>query len=141
MTGGTQSLDACAARLKDRIAVGSAAAGGSVGATPLRLARDGAKAVVAIDTRANVNQMQESIEAAGSEGLGIELDCTNEEDVASAFTDIVRRFGRIDILVNGVGGGGGGLVQEFVDSDSDMWPRVGRVTLARPMICSSHDPL
>src|SRR5260370_4821914 len=129
MPGANQSLDACAARLKDRIAVGSAAAGGSVGATPLRLARDGAKAVVAIDTRANVNQMQESIEAAGSEGLGIELDCTNEEDVASAFTDIVRRFGRIDILVNGVGGGGGGLVKEFVVSASAMWRRSLHVAL------------
>ncbi len=136
MPGANQSLDACAGRLKDRIAVVTAAAGGIGGATALRLARDGAKAVVAIDTRANVNQMQESIEAAGSEGLGIELDCTNEEDVASAFTDIVRRFGRIDILVNGVGGGGGGLVKEFVDSDSDMWRRVVDVTLLSTMICS-----
>jgi NAD(P)-dependent dehydrogenase (short-subunit alcohol dehydrogenase family) len=66
-----QSLSACPGRLKDRIAVVTAAAGGIGGATALRLARDGAKAVVAIDTSANVNQMQESIKAAGSEGLGI----------------------------------------------------------------------
>src|SRR5258708_35443755 len=100
MPGANQSLYACAGRRMDRIAVVTAAAGGIGGATALRLARDGGKGVVAIDTRANGNQMQESIEPAGREGLGIELDCTNEEDVASARTDIVRRFGRIDILVH-----------------------------------------
>ena len=139
MPGANQSLDACAGRLKDRIAVVTAAAGGIGGATALRLARDGAKVVVAIDTSPNVTQMQESIEAAGSKGLGIKLDCTHEEEVAVAFADIVRRFGRIDILVNGVGGGGGGgggMVKEFVDSDSDMWRRVVDVTLLSTMICS-----
>jgi acetoacetyl-CoA reductase/3-oxoacyl-[acyl-carrier protein] reductase len=131
-----QSLSACPGRLTDRIAVVTAAAGGIGGATALRLARDGAKAVVAIDTSANVNQMQENIKAAGSEGLGIELDCAKEKDVIAVFADVIRRFGRIDILVNGVGGGGGGLNKEFVDSDSDMWRRVVDVTLLSTMICS-----
>jgi NAD(P)-dependent dehydrogenase (short-subunit alcohol dehydrogenase family) len=131
-----QSLSTCPGRLKDRIAVVTAAAGGIGGATALRLARDGAKAVVAIDTSANFNQMQESIKAVGSEGLGIELDCTREKDVIAVFADVIRRFGRIDILVNGVGGGGGGLNKEFVDSDSDMWRRVVDVTLLSTMICS-----
>src|SRR5882724_5770710 len=94
MSTADQSLSACPGRLKDRIAVVTAAAGGIGGATALRLARDGAKVVVAIDTSRNVIQMQENIQAAGSESLGIQLDCTNEEDVEAAFTDIVRRFGR-----------------------------------------------
>src|SRR6266850_902077 len=102
MSTADQSLSACPGRLRDRIAIVTAAAGGIGGATALRLARDGAKAVVAIDTSDNVQQMQESINAAGSEGLGIQLDCTNEADVAAAFADIVRRFGRVDILINGV---------------------------------------
>jgi NAD(P)-dependent dehydrogenase (short-subunit alcohol dehydrogenase family) len=131
-----QSLSACPGRLKDRIAVVTAAAGGIGGATALRLARDGAKAVVAIDTSANVKLMQDSINAAGSEGLGIQLDCTNEEDVVAAFADILRGFGRIDVLVNGVGGGGGGKNREFVDSDSEMWRRVVDVTLLSTMLCS-----
>ena len=113
----------------------TAAAGGIGGATALRLARDGAKAVVAIDTSPNVKQMEESIRATGCEGLGIQLDCTNE-DVATAFVDILRRFGRIDVLVNGVGGGGGGKNREFVDSASEMWRRVVDVTLLSTMICS-----
>jgi NAD(P)-dependent dehydrogenase (short-subunit alcohol dehydrogenase family) len=129
-----QSLSSCPGRLKDRVAVVTAAAGGIGGATALRLARDGAKVVVAIDTSGNVKQMQESIKAAGSEGLGIQLDCTNEDDVAAAFADIVRRFGQVDILVNG--GGGGGKNKEFVDSASDMWRRVVDVTLLSTMICS-----
>jgi NAD(P)-dependent dehydrogenase (short-subunit alcohol dehydrogenase family) len=114
----------------------TAAAGGIGGATALRLARDGAKAVVTIDTSSNVKLMQDNINAAGSEGLGIQLDCTNEEDVATAFADIMRRFGRIDVLVNGVGGGGGGKNREFVDSASEMWRRVVDVTLLSTVICS-----
>jgi NAD(P)-dependent dehydrogenase (short-subunit alcohol dehydrogenase family) len=131
-----QSSAACVGRLKDRIAVVTAAAGGIGGATALRLARDGAKAVVAIDTNPAVKRMQESIEASGSIGLGIELDCTDEKAVVAAFADIVARFGRIDILVNGVGGGGGGRNREFVDSESDMWRRVVDVTLLSTMICT-----
>ncbi len=135
MSTADQSLSACPGRLKDRIAVVTAAAGGIGGATALRLARDGAKAVVAIDTSPNVKQMEESIRATGCEGLGIQLDCT-DEDVATAFVDILRRFGRIDVLVNGVGGGGGGKNREFVDSASEMWRRVVDVTLLSTMICS-----
>ena len=100
------------------------------------MARDGAKAVVAIYTNPNVKQMEESIGATGCEGLSIQLDCTKEEDVATAFVEILRRFGRIDVLVNGVGGGGGGKNKEFVDSASEMWRRVVDVTLLSTMICS-----
>jgi NAD(P)-dependent dehydrogenase (short-subunit alcohol dehydrogenase family) len=129
-----QSLSSCPGRLKGKVAVVTAAAGGIGGATALRLARDGAEVVVAIDTSADVKQMQKDIDAIGSTGLGIELDCTTEKDVVSAFTDIIRRFGRVDILVNGVGGGGG--LKEFVDSDSDIWRRAVDLTLMSTLICS-----
>ena len=78
-----KTLSACPGRLKDKIAVVTAAAGGIGGATALRLARDGAKAVVAIDTSDGVKQIQEGIDAAGSEGVGIKLDCTDEKEVVA----------------------------------------------------------
>lgn len=129
-----QSLSSSPGRLKGKVAVVTAAAGGIGGATALRLARDGAEAVVAIDTSADVKQREEDINAIGSKGLGIELDCTKERDVVSAFADVMRRFGRIDILVNGVGGGGG--FREFVDSDSDIWRRAIDLSLLSTLICS-----
>lgn len=130
-----KSLSACPGRLKDKIAVVTAAAGGIGGATALRLARDGAKAVVAIDTSDGVKQMQEGIDAAGSEGVGIKLDCTDEKEVVATFAEIIRRFGRIDILVNGVGGGGG-VKKEFFETGSDLWRAVIDTTLLTTMICS-----
>src|ERR1700682_1000564 len=111
-----QSFDSFPGGLEGKGGVVTAAAVVIGGATALRLARDGAEAVVAIDTSADVKQMEEDINAIGSKGLGIELDCTKESGVVSAFADVIRRFGRIDILVNGVGGGGG--FREVVHSET-----------------------
>src|SRR3989304_4420853 len=49
----------------------------------------------------------ERVRAAGSEGLAITADMTSEADCERMVQETLEQFGRIDILVNAVGGGAG----------------------------------
>ncbi len=45
--------------------------------------------------------------AAGAEGLAITADATVEADAERMVAETIERFGRLDIVVNAVGGGAG----------------------------------
>lgn len=52
---------------------------------------------------------KELTRSTGQTVVGRALDATNEKEVREFIEEIRKRFGRIDILVNTVGGGGGGV--------------------------------
>jgi NAD(P)-dependent dehydrogenase (short-subunit alcohol dehydrogenase family) len=126
----------CIGRFNGKVAVVTAAGGGIGGASALRFAREGARAVVAMDVSQTVEDMQRPIQEAGSEAACIKIDCTDERAVVSAFEEVLSRFGTIDVLVNGVGGGGGGRNTEFVESVPDTWRKIVEVTLLSTMLCT-----
>lgn len=84
--------------------------GGSRGigeAIALRAARDGANLVIAAKTTrrhpklpGTIHTTAEAVEAAGGRALAIAMDVREEESVAAAVDQAVKRFGGIDILVN-----------------------------------------
>jgi len=121
-------------RLKGKVAVVTAAAGGIGGATAHRLARDGA-VVIAVDQAPSVMEVQASILAFGGDAIGLEVDCTDEAAVIRAFGDVTSSYGRIDILVNAVGGGIA-HPSEFWCSEPAGWRRVIDVTLVSAMLCT-----
>ena len=102
----------------------------------MQLAREGAKAVVAIDVSPAVDRMAAFIERAGASAVCMKLDCTDEQAVASAFDRALSQFGRVDVLVNGVGGGGGGRSTEFVELLPQTWRKIIDVTLLSTMLCT-----
>jgi NAD(P)-dependent dehydrogenase (short-subunit alcohol dehydrogenase family) len=85
-------------RLKDRVALVSGAARGIGQVYCLALAREGAK-VVAADILSCAETVAK-VEEAGGEALGITVDIANTESTQSMANQTLRRFGRIDILVN-----------------------------------------
>jgi len=96
-------------RLQDRIAIVTGA--GSVGpgwgngrATAVRFAEEGAK-IFAVDR--NLDSLTETVErvkAAGGEIVTHACDVTDSASVAAMVKACLDRFGRIDVLVNNVGG-------------------------------------
>ena len=131
-----QQPAAYAGRFAGKVALVTAAGGGIGGASALRFAREGAKAVVVMDVSPTVERMAGLIEGAGSQAICIKIDCTEERAVVSAFSDVLSRLGSIDVLVNGVGGGGGGRNTEFFESTPDTWRRIVDVTLLSTMLCT-----
>ncbi len=85
-----------------------AGGGGAIGsALAEALAGAGARVAVAGRTREACEATVERVEAAGSDGLAITADMTSEDDCDRMVRATLERFGRIDVLVNAVGGGAG----------------------------------
>ena len=82
--------------------------GGGIGsALAEALAGAGARVAVAGRNREACDAAVGRVEAAGSEGLAITADVTTETDCERMVQEALARFGRVDIIVNAVGGGAG----------------------------------
>lgn len=85
-------------KLKGRVAIVTGGGSGIGKAIAARLAQDGATLVIA-DLN-NAAQAAAAIGAGGTPTLGFETDVTSEPSVKAMVDEVVRKFGRIDILVN-----------------------------------------
>jgi len=116
-------------RLQDRIAVVTGA--GSVGpgwgngrATAVRFAEEGAK-IFAVDRNSDsVAETIDKVKAVGGEIVVQQCDVTDSGSVAAMVKACIDRFGRIDILMNNVGGSAPGgpvdMAEEVWDAQVDM---------------------
>jgi gluconate 5-dehydrogenase len=93
--------------LEGRVALVPGGGGGIGSALAEALAGAGARVAVAGRTRNALETTIERVQAAGSEGLAVEADMTSEDDCERMVRETLARFGRIDIVVNAVGGGAG----------------------------------
>jgi NAD(P)-dependent dehydrogenase (short-subunit alcohol dehydrogenase family) len=89
------------------VAVIPGGAGGIGSALAVAFAEVGAKVVVAGRTLESLEATVEQVRAAGSEGLAVVADATDEDDSERIVRETVEKFGRIDIMANAVGGGAG----------------------------------
>ena len=109
-------------RLDGRVAL-IPGGGGAIGsAMAVALAGAGAKVAVVDRTCVVCDATIERVVAAGSEGLGITGDATSEADCDRAVKETIDRFGRLDIVVNAVGGGAGKVLhpaESYPRSDWD----------------------
>ena len=91
-------------RFTGKVALITAAASGIGLATANIIGREGGRiAAVDID-RERLDATIADIEAAGGEAHAYNIDALEETKVDNTVADAVKRFGRIDILVNAVGG-------------------------------------
>ena len=91
-------------RFKGKVALVTAAASGIGRATANIIGSEGGR-IAAVDTdRARLDATIAEIASAGGEAQPYNADALDENAVNGVVADVVRRFGRIDILVNAVGG-------------------------------------
>ncbi|PRX51218.1 3-oxoacyl-[acyl-carrier protein] reductase [Prauserella shujinwangii] len=112
--------------LRDKVVVVTAAAGTGIGSAVARRCLEEGAAVVLSD--AHERRLGEKADELA--GLGavhaIPCDVTAEEQVQALVDGAVRRFGRIDVLVNNAGLGGSRSILDMTDEE---WSRVVDVTL------------
>ena len=90
-------------RFKGKVAVVTGAAQGIGRMVAVNLAKEGGR-VALIDRSALVNETCEEIVKDGSDGVAIEADLERYADCDRVMKTATKHFGRIDILINNVGG-------------------------------------
>jgi NAD(P)-dependent dehydrogenase (short-subunit alcohol dehydrogenase family) len=114
-------------RFKDKTAIVTGAAGGIGRATAIRLAQEGAR-VMLLGRHADKAKepLQATLEAGAPDADVWEADVSDEAQVEGACEEVIRRWGRLDVIVNNAG------VMTFdpiVDLTEAEWMKVLRIDL------------
>ena len=122
-------------KLEDQVAIVTGA-GRNIGEEISKiLAQNGAKvAVVDMDPRRG-HKVAGEIVKAGGEAAGFVADVSSEPDVTTLVTDIVAKWGRVDILVNNAAISDN---QNILEITKEQWDKVLAVTLTGPFLMSQH---
>ncbi|MCY3634315.1 MAG: SDR family oxidoreductase [bacterium] len=99
--------------LKGRVAVVTGGGRGIGRAIALGMAREGASVVVSSRTQEQLDAVVAEIEGTGSQGVAVVADAADENQARSPVRAAVAELGRVDILVNNVGGSSGGNHDPF----------------------------
>lgn len=105
------------------------------------LADAGADGVVTSRRESDAQSAAKEIsQATGRRILGMALDATQEDDVKRVLDHAAGTFGRIDILINCVGGGGGakGASTFLEDRPRQAWDSLHEVNLTAPFLLCKH---
>lgn len=115
-------------KLKDKVALLTAAAGAGIGqATARIMAREGARVVITDMHQERTHAVADNIGREFSiETLGISCDVTKLADVERAVNTTLEKFGRIDILFNNAGTN---RPSQIVDITDEAWELVINTSL------------
>ena len=100
-------------RLDDKVAIVTGAGRGIGAATAVALAEAGADVLISSRTKEQLDEVGARIEAAGRKALVVEADLSDLEAVAGLADAAKEAFGRIDVVVNNVGGS---MPRPFLDT-------------------------
>jgi len=116
-------------RLQGKTALVTGGGRGIGQAIALRFAREGAKVAI-------VGPRKQTLADTAARGPGIEPivgDVTKQEDVDRAISTFVKKFGRIDVLVNNAGGID---PKPFFDKTGADWMRILELNLVSAFLCA-----
>ncbi|MBF6191369.1 MULTISPECIES: SDR family oxidoreductase [Nocardia] len=91
-------------RIDDQVAIVTGAGRGLGAAIAVAFAEAGADVVIAARTKSQLDEVAERVAAAGRQAHVVPADLSDAEVTAALAGAAVERFGRLDIVVNNVGG-------------------------------------
>ena len=124
-------------RLKDKVAIVTGGNSGIGEAIAETFAREGAKVVVASLGASCRDNIAKKLKAMGAEYLMIPCDISKEEDVKNVFDKTIKKFKRVDVMINNAGVLEKGLlpIDKFKSED---WEWVTRINTFGTMLCMKY---
>jgi NAD(P)-dependent dehydrogenase (short-subunit alcohol dehydrogenase family) len=106
-------------RLAGKVALISGGARGMGAAEAILFAREGARVVIGDILDSDGKRVEGEIAGAGGQAAYVHLDVTSAADWERAVAAAESRFGRLDVLVNNAGVGGGSLIEDTTEAAWD----------------------
>ncbi len=122
--------------LDGRVALIPGGSGGLGSALAEALAGAGARVVVAGRTAETCEAVVDRVRAAGSEGLAVVADATSEADAEEMVAQTLAKFGRLDIVINAVGGGAGKALHSAETYPRDAWDWIMELNLRSTVVAT-----
>jgi NAD(P)-dependent dehydrogenase (short-subunit alcohol dehydrogenase family) len=108
-------------RLDGRVVVVSGGSGGIGARLCEALAGVGARLVVIGRDRGRASA---ALEDAGGDGIAVAADVTKKDEADQAINAAMQAFGRVDVIINAVGGGAGGALYAAEEYPESEWDRM-----------------
>jgi NAD(P)-dependent dehydrogenase (short-subunit alcohol dehydrogenase family) len=120
-------------KLRDRIALVTGAASGIGAATARRFAREGATVAINDAKPEGLDAVAGEIRAAGAKALVLPGDVTKKADCERIVQEVIRTFGRLDILINNAGINRDAMAAKMTE---EQWDAVLSVNLKGTFLCA-----
>lgn len=124
-------------RLKDKVAIITGGNSGIGEAIAELFAKEGAKVVVASIGANEKNNIAKILKKMKADYMMIPTDISKETDIKNCFNKVMKKYGRVDVMVNNAGVLENGLlpIDKFKVED---WERVSRINNLGTMICMQY---
>lgn len=119
-------------RFRDQVAVVTGGAKGIGKAVALAFIREGARVALVDVDRAGLTALREEIEKRGGQALTVPCDISSSSDVKEMADQVLKTFGRIDVLVNNAGAIRRGTIESVTEEE---WDRVIAINLKGNFNC------
>lgn len=120
---------------EDKVALITGSSRGIGKATALAFAREGAKVVINyVTAKKEAEKTLAEVKALGVEAIAVQCDVSNPAEVKRMFEEIVKKFGRLDVLVNNAG-----IYyspSSFEDMTAEQWEKNLKVNLIGTFLCT-----
>jgi gluconate 5-dehydrogenase len=124
-------------RLDERVALIAGGSGAIGSAMATAMAEAGARVVVVDLDQGRADDVAGQIVKAGGEAIGLGVDVTKEAECDRMVAQALERFGRLDIVVNAVGGGAGKVLYDAQEYPRDAWDWIMELNV-RSTLCATQ---
>jgi NAD(P)-dependent dehydrogenase (short-subunit alcohol dehydrogenase family) len=122
--------------LSDRVAIVAGGSGGVGVRTCAALAAVGAKVAIVGRSAERLSEAREAVEKAGSEALVVAGDMASKQEADAAVQRTLDAFGRVDVLINTIGGGAGTALYAAEEYPQAEWDRILDLNLTTVLLVS-----
>ena len=122
-------------RLKNQVAIVTGSTMGIGLAIAKELAKEGCNIVISSRTKKDVEKASKEIQKLGVDAIGITADVSNPIDVRNLVKETMKKFGRIDILINNAGVI---VYKDFKDSTQKEDDYIVDVNLKGTLLCTKE---
>ncbi len=119
-------------KLQNKVAIVTGGGKGIGREICLGLSKEGAKIVIAEIDIENSNKVIKEIKDTGGDAVAIKTDISNEDSVKNLVLEAIKKFSKIDILINNAGSR---HVKKLNDHNLNDWNDMLSVNLTGPYIC------